>query len=796
MMPERLRTWDQWGLAARIVATSMLLLLVVQLLAYGVVRGFIADNARRQIGHELEVGERVWLRVLHQHADKLALGASVLAADFAFRDAVNTGDLATIRSALENQGDRIGAHLTAYFSLDLELRASSNEQVAAVDAAALSSVTADLARTSGGRQIAMLGGVPYQFVLVPMRAPVITGWVLMSFPLDQKLATDVYNLLNVHIALVTMVVGDAGGEQLAVSSLSPEQALGVDWTDSRRGAVRVGGEDMVARSVPLSGNQVGVRTVLLRSVDEALAPFHRLQIVLLLITLAGLGLFALGSFFNARRVTRPLQGLVDAANRLKSGDFGSAVPGTHQGDEVGALALAFDQMRQSIAAKQAEVQRLAYWDRLTGLPNREQFRAALFEAMLVHPADSVPVSVVTLNLDRFKHVNDVLGYALGDELLCAVAQRLQTVLRRKQDLVARLGGDVFGLLLYRTEQEGAHGVSQAVARLFEDPLTLRGQTVDVSASMGVASWPAHADQPDVLLSRSEIAMHAAKSRAAGVLVYESKLDSSSTENLSLLTDLRRAVEQGELRLYLQPKISVDSGQVVAAEALVRWQHPVRGLVPPIQFIPFAEQTGFIRQLTLWMFEEAARRWASLQIQGRPVRIAVNLSTRDLLDLSFPTRLADLLALHGAPSHGFCLEITESAIMDDPLRAESTLNKLADQGFKLSIDDFGTGYSSLAYLKRLPVSELKIDKSFVMGMTSDNSDAKIVRSTIDLAHNLGLTVVAEGVEDAHILKALGTLGCDEAQGYHMSKPVPADEFEQSCDRWHQNWLRRPDNRGHD
>ena len=274
----------------------------------------------------------------------------------------------------------------------------------------------------------------------------------------------------------------------------------------------------------------------------------------------------------------------------------------------------------------------------------------------------------------------------------------------------------------------------------------------------------------------------------GTLAYEPALDSSSAQNLSLLTDLRHALEHGELRLFLQPKISVATGRVVAAEALVRWQHPQRGLVPPMLFIPFAEQTGFVRQLTLWMFEEAARQWQGLQRPDQHIRVAINLSTRDLLDLEFPRRLADVMAQYQVPTSGFCLEITESAIMDDPQRAEATLNKLSAQGFKLSIDDFGTGYSSLAYLKRLPVNELKIDKSFVMGMEHDQSDAKIVRSTIDLAHNLGLTVVAEGVENAAILAQLGELHCDEAQGYHMSKPVPATDFMAQCERWHQQSAR--------
>jgi EAL domain-containing protein (putative c-di-GMP-specific phosphodiesterase class I) len=299
--------------------------------------------------------------------------------------------------------------------------------------------------------------------------------------------------------------------------------------------------------------------------------------------------------------------------------------------------------------------------------------------------------------------------------------------------------------------------------------------VDISAGIGIACWPEDGDSADLLLNRAEIAMHAAKARAAGTLRYEAQLDSSSSQTLSLLTDLRHAMERSELRMYLQPKIDVASGAVVGAEALVRWRHPQRGLVPPMEFIPFAEQTGFIRHITLWVLEQAARQWQALQPAQGQLRIAVNLSTRDLLDLEFPERIAMLCARHDTPTAGLCLEITESAIMDDPQRAEATLNRLAALGFKLSIDDFGTGYSSLAYLKRLPVDELKIDRSFVMAMESDESDATIVRSTIDLAHNLGLSVVAEGVENNAALAALRALHCDEAQGYFISRPLPAEEF---------------------
>ena len=790
------RLWRNMGLVRRIVVTSLLLLTVVQLAGFSVVRLTLADNARTQIEHDLTVGERVWLRVLAQNADKLRLGASVLAADFGFRSAVNSADEETVRSALDNHGARIGARVTAQFDPDIQLRAISHSEDDTLDTTALTAVAQSLVASGRTSHIEMVGGLPHQFVMVPMRAPLVIGWVLMGFPIDQALADDVFNLLDIHLVVLT---GASVGPQVAVSSLPRATWVTVPTGQWTLGEVSIQGDTHVTRVVALAdqggvGGTAGqggqLRTVLLRSVDQALAPFVRLQWVLLAITVGGLLLFAVGSMVTARRITQPLQRLLLSVQRLEKGDFDSPLPALGRADEVGRLSRAFDHMRHSVAAQQAEVNRLAYWDRLTGLPNREQFRSLLIDAMSVHAAESLPVSVVMLNIDRFKHVNDVLGYSFGDELLKAVAVRLQSQLRDPRDGVARLGGDAFGLLLYRTDGEAALRVTQHIVQAFEEPLSLNGQTVDLSASMGVASWPGDADAPDLLLSRAEIAMHAAKARTAGMLRYEPGLDSSSGQNLSLLTDLRHALEHHELRLFLQPKIDVATGRVVAAEALVRWQHPVRGLVPPMEFIPFAEQTGFVRQLTMWVFDTAASQWASWQRPEQAIRVAINLSTRDLLDLEFPNRLAAVLERHQVPTSGFCLEITESAIMDDPQRAEATLNRLAAQGFKLSIDDFGTGYSSLAYLKRLPVNEMKIDKSFVMGMATDVSDAKIVRSTIDLAHNLGLTVVAEGVESAAILSQLLELACDEAQGYHVSRPVPGDQFLAQCDRWHQTLQETP------
>jgi diguanylate cyclase (GGDEF)-like protein len=761
--------WIHRSLISRLVGLSLLLLLVVQLAGFVVVQDGIARNARMQIAHELDTAEKVWLRLLDQNAERLRQSAALLAADYGFRSAVSSDDLDTIASALENHGQRIGASVTALLDTGLRMRVLGTDTLGGDLASLLAREATALATPTQGARIVLIKGRPYQLVLVPMRAPLVVGWVLMGFPVGAPLAQELQRLLEIQMVLQ---VRQADGRlEAPVSTLPPQALESLQQTQGPLRELQAGGATLLVRTIELDAAGGDARVLLLRSVDDVVAPYRQLQFLLAVITAAGLLLFALGSGLMARRVTTPLRSLLAATQRLARGEYDVPLEDLQRQDEIGTLAQSFDRMRVDIAARQEEIRRLAYQDRLTGLPNRENFRATVQRA--IGQGAGSELAVITLDLDRFKHVNDVLGYAFGDQLLQTVAGKLAAALDGAEGMLARLGGNEFALLLAPATPTQAAQFAARLIRTLEQPLAMGEQTVDLSAGVGIACWPADAGDVDTLLSRSEIAMYVAKRKLEGPLRYDPAYDSASTQNLSLLTELRRAVDQGELRLYLQPKVGLVDGITRAAEALVRWEHPQRGLVPPVQFIPFAEQTGYIRQLTLWMFEEAARLRATPAAAG--LRISVNLSTRDLLDLELNTRLATILHVHGVPASAFCLEITESAIMDDPQRAEAMLNRLSEQGFKLSIDDFGTGYSSLAYLKRLPVDELKIDKSFVMGMESDPDDAIIVRSTIDLAHNLGLSVVAEGVENAAIMEQLRVLGCDEAQGYHLSRPMPAPAF---------------------
>ncbi len=798
----RIRHWLAGSLSARIVALFLGLLLVVQVASFTAIRASLSDHAHSTLPDKLMVGDRVLQRLLDQRAQKLTEGARLLAADYGFRAALTSDDADTIASVLANHGARIGATEAALLGTDFQLRASTSDNPRELQP--LVQLLAEKAAASGqASAVTLLAGRPFEAVLVPVKAPVTVAWIMMALPLDQQLAGEMQSLAALNLTLLVRADSRQPWTK-SLSSLPTEAAASLaarDWTPAAMSApmasALVQGEELGVRATWLSRSATvadgpAVLALVSLSVDEAVRLPLDLQLGLLAITVLGLLAFGVGSALTARRVTTPLRQLAAAAERLGAGDYATPIRGLTRHDEIGHLSQAFERMRVSVASQQEEILKLAYWDSLTGLPNRTQFRDAVRDAIAqaaatpqTDPATDRSVAVIMLDLDRFKHVNDVLGYRFGDLLLSAVAERLSQQSVRGGDLVARLGGDEFALLLPLADAAQAQQLAQRIEQSFDAPLTLEEHKVDMGAGIGIACWPAHANDADVLLSRAEVAMYSAKRRTSGPLMYDPSIDAASAQTLSLLTELRQALGQDELRLFLQPKLALDTAIVVGAEALVRWQHPTRGLVPPMQFIPFAEQTGFIRLLTIWIFEEAARHWQMLHDQGVRLTLSVNLSTRDLLDQDLPKKFDALLVKHRVPAEAFCLEITESAIMDDPQRALNTLNGLSALGFKLSIDDFGTGYSSLAYLKRLPVDELKIDQSFVRSMETDPDDAKIVRSTIDLAHNLGLSVVAEGVENAVVWDMLRELNCDQAQGYHMGKPMPAVDFT----KWSAAWLAR-------
>jgi len=504
-------------------------------------------------------------------------------------------------------------------------------------------------------------------------------------------------------------------------------------------------------------------------------------------------------------IRRPIRELIAGTKALGGGDLGHRIP-LHGDDEFTELAAQFNRMaehlQQTTVSKenlktsekklqhanaslleeieqhhksQEIIRQMAYYDPLTDLPNRRLFHDRLQQAILGAHREKREVAVLLMDLDRFKEVNDTLGHHYGDELLKQVSARLHGLLR-EFDTVARLGGDEFAVLMMpSTDEAGATLTAEKILHAVRQPYTLGEVRFEIGASVGIALFPEHGEDSSTLLRCADVAMYAAKGHGGGYAVYGPEHDHHSTERLTLMGDLNHAIEHGELVLHYQPLISAATRKLSSAEALVRWNHPTRGFLMPDDFIPLAEKTGAITPMTLWVLEEAIRQGSLWRAAGMDLPVAVNVSATSLHYQPLAEKIGELLQRYDLPSNRLKLEITESAIMSDPGYAMKVLSRLSEMGLSLAIDDFGTGYSSLAYLSRLPVKCIKIDKSFVIGMSRNMDDEIIVRSTIDLSHNLRLKVTAEGVEEIESWDKLAGFGCDTAQGYYISHPLAAAEF---------------------
>ena len=767
------------SLQTRILALFLLLLIAVQVGGFVLIDTVGVAAARKTVGDDLVSGARIVDLLLEHDAQRLLQGARLLSADYAFRGAIATGDADTIRSALANHGKRIDADLMVLIGLDQRVLADTLDATTG-DVFAFPALLAAAETAHRATAMVLLRGRLYQMVLVPVLAPLPIAWVAVGVNVDDAMARDLNGLTDLQVSFLSRQ-GKGAWQLQASTLLEADRAILLQdvaanrfvATDDAGNALYTDASVTRVRSLPSRAGE-SVIAVLQEPLSSALEPFRRLQRQLALISVLAVVVSIVASLMIARGIVRPVRELARVARRIASGNY-SSVPPARRPDEIGALADAFRTMQQGLVARESRIMDLAYRDALTALPNRALYAERLDEALASGARLHTPVAVLLMDLDHFKDVNDSLGHPIGDMMLCEVAARLQSVVGASTDTVARLGGDEFAILLPGSTAVDAEYVAREIAQALEAPMTLNGHLVDVRASIGVAAYPDHGGESATLLRRADIAMYAAKRKNLGIAVWDDGYDQHSGERLSLMSDLRQAVDNDELTLLFQPKVSLGSAGENCVEALVRWHHPVRGIVPPLDFIPFAEQTGYIRAITQWVLEHAVKQCAAWRAEGLPMNVSVNLSTRDLMDPELPERFHQMLEQSFCAARWFTLEITESAILDDPAHAIENMRRLNALGCRLAIDDYGTGYSSLSYLRHLPVHELKIDKTFVMGMARDASNAVIVRSTIDLAHNLGLAVVAEGVEDEATFEQLRLLGCDMAQGYWLSRPLTHGEI---------------------
>ena len=742
------------SLRTRIAVTFLLLLAAVLAAALGAVSATNHSNAEREVQRQLDVGTSVFSRLLESNRRQLTQAAQAVASDYGFREAVATRDTDTLVSVLENSGKRIGAAMVVLTSLDGDVIAASGSHAKAGTPFPLSPEQRSLAGDSATSLMVDNGRI-YQLVTVSVRSPLPVAWIAMGFELDDQAA---HELADITGLAVTLSVNSGGHWTNVVSTVPP-------------GAV--GQSDVVARRIEMSkwGN-AEVVAILSRSLADARAPFERLTNVLFLIAAVSLIASALAAFWLARNITSPLRDLTQAVDRMRAGTYDVALR-VHRRDELGVLAEGLQLMQTAVQSRDRSIRTLAYEDTLTGLMNRTAFGAALSQALT--GAAGAPIGVAVINLDRFRRINEHLGYSVGDAVLIKMAARLAAV-PSVNSAVARLAADQFAAFTRLRDAAGLQAWGTSLVMALADPVFVEAQPIDIAATLGLALAADGQTLADELMRCADLALEHARREKRALAVYEAALKPAARDQLSLLGELRHAVEHDELRLFFQPKIELKTGRVTGAEVLLRWQHPTRGLLNPVDFIPFAEQTGFIRRLTRWTLDHAIAQGAEWQRAGKALELAVNISVEDIGDVRLDSRIASLLTRHQLPPALLTLELTESGFIEDPTRALRTLDAIAALGVSLSIDDFGTGYSSLSHLARMPVHEVKIDRSFVHGLDSDPEFAPVVRSAIDMGHGLGLKVVAEGIETEEAAVRLRDFGCDIAQGYWYAKPMPLAAFE--------------------
>lgn len=730
------------------------------------------SNVEARAAEQLAAGSSYALQLVKFRAGQLASGVSVLASDFGFREAVSSHDPPTILSAASNQSRRIAADLLILVDPEGALLASTER----LDAAFVSSLDGliDRAQMSpDAPHFALVSGQLHQFFAAPVRAPDVIAWVIMGFAINDALAHRIGELVDVD---VSFVVDEAGQARNAASTLTGSARVAIPALPLHDGQAAgptmldLDGQEFLYHAVNLEPDNDVVRLLLMKPSEEVLAPFASLRRLMLLGSGTAL-LLAMGvAVLLGRSATRPIDRLVAAARRIESGEYNEPVV-VSGGEEFMRLAGTLNAMRERVAEREARIKHQAYHDDLTGLAGRSLSELEL-SRMLREAGGKACVTVVVFHLGNLRELNASLGHGIGDAILVATARRLSMACR-PGEMIGRLGASRYVMLMTRLhDRADAPRLAAGIVDLLRERLRVGQVDVELQVTAGLCTSPEQGSAADEMIRRAEIALHDAEEARERIGSYRVGSDSEHRRRLEIMTDLRSAIDGNELSLVYQPKVEVATRRVIGVEALVRWTHPKLGAVPPSEFVPVAEQTGGSRQLTDWVLRTAIRQMAEWRRSGFSPDVAVNLSAGDIADSGLGDVILRLLAEFRVPSTSLVLEITESAMMRDPITAARNMELLRVAGVRFSIDDFGTGYSSLSQLRKLPVDELKIDRSFVSRAHVDSDDANIVGSTIELGHSLGLKVVAEGVEDADTLLMLGRLGCDFAQGYLVSKPMPA------------------------
>jgi diguanylate cyclase (GGDEF)-like protein len=753
----------------RLLALIIGLVIITQSVTLVAVLASTEHEARVRADEQLRYGSQVVQQSMRQRADQLASTVAVLANDGGFKDAVASHEPATMLSAVtEHSRNIIGWDLVVFMDADGRLLTSTSPYVSA-HATAVQNLVNSV--TSGHEDVHLLvvGDHLYQFFVAQVKAPDPIGWVAMGFAVDDALAANFRKVVGTQ---VSVLAGDGAQMKLVASTLPAEQraALGTlhdlgtssDTSQSRD----LAGVEYLTYITRMGDSTESVAVVLQRPTAEVMAPYRTQRNALTAI--GGIALLAaiVIALLLGRGATRPIGELVQAARRIQAGTYDKTVD-VRGGDEFRSLAATFNAMQQGIAEREARISHDAHHDALTGLPNRAFAERHLDELLRASPLP--PMALILLEVANLGEISASLGHHVGDEALRETARRLRQNCG-ENDITARLGSAQFLVL--------ARGCSAARANLLAEQLigslragfSLLAVSLDLHVNAGISCAPDHGHSAEELLRHVHTALEDASEARGRIASYRPGREEELRRRLALAGDLPGGIERDELSLVYQPKVDMFNGSVRSLEALARWTHPQLGFVSPGEFVPIAEQTGGARRLTSWALSAAIRQMAAWHREGIDIDVAVNLSAPDLLDANLGDEILETLRHHGVAPTSLILEITEGAVIKDPALAVRNMQLLRIAGVRFSLDDFGTGYSSLSQLSRLPLDELKIDRSFIIRAHERRDDVTIIMSTIELAHSMGLKVVAEGVETREAWNLLRRLGCDLVQGYLVSRPL--------------------------
>jgi diguanylate cyclase (GGDEF)-like protein len=760
----------RFRLASFFVAALVTVQLLTAVLVYQVSRRQLIDEGKRQ----LDVSAAAFGHQLDETSDRVAASVQVLALDFALRSAIAQRDEETLRSALRNHAQRVGAD--QLLVVDTGGRITGDSRGVRGDATFPYTDLLERGMAQPTSAVVSWHGKATWMVVVPVLAPDVIGLIAAAVPIDAALLArlEQQSVLPKSIELATP---GADGWQVLVHGSDPVQLAaalgdGAGALPTTPRLVLVDGREYLVRGMWLARSDASppVAAVFGYSVDDALQPYRSVGTAWAGLLLLGLAVGLAGAFLIARQVSRPVEALAASARRIEAGDY---TPGTPlaRGDELGALSVAIASMAQAIREREAHIRYQAGHDQVTGLNNRNAAEAAIQPVLQAGPEQ--PAALLMVGMRRLPELVKTMGHALADRVMADASARLRRLVPEAQ--IARPTDTEFSIFLPGTEQDAAIACGFRLVDALAEPYREADLTLDLEPAAGLALHPRHGRTAATLLSHATIALIGALDSEEAIAVYDPDKDPHRPERLSLMSDLREAIDLDHLALHYQPRLNLATGRIDGVEGLVRWTHKQRGPIPPDAFIMLAEETGNIRRLTRWALAtgiQQARRW---QDEGLDLRVAINVSARDLDDADLPRRVAELLALHALDPSRIMLEVTESSVMGKPGAAIDTLKRLADQGIDLAIDDFGVGQSSFAYLRQLPVRELKIDKMFISRIHETPVDRTIVRSIVDLGHALGYRVTAEGVDNEPALQFLREIGCDHAQGYHIARPLPVAQI---------------------